>query len=317
MRLLSGGGLFFFIFRGVSFTPNQYPMKNVVKVVLAGFLFLSISVLPLSAQYGKVYDNLSMDSEILKMERNFAVYLPPDYEHSERSYPVLYLLHGGGDDQTGWVQFGEVLHITDKAIREGKTTPMIIVMPDASKGQRGYFNDVTNEWRYEDFFFEEFMPFVESAYRIKGEKRYRAVAGLSMGGGGSFMYALHHPELFSSACPLSASCGPLSLEQMIEWSERRGQEVGSEEEMEVYYKQHSALELVLTIPEEQKNDVRWYIDCGDDDFLYEGNSLIHIAMREREIPHEFRIRDGGHTWTYWRESLPDVLSFVSDAFHQH
>jgi enterochelin esterase-like enzyme len=70
-----------------------------------------------NAQYGKVFDNLSMKSEILKMDRKFAVYLPPDYEVSERSYPVLYLLHGGGDDQTGWVQFGEVLFIADKAIK--------------------------------------------------------------------------------------------------------------------------------------------------------------------------------------------------------
>lgn len=292
-------------------------MKKLTSVILAGLLLLSISALSLSAQYSKVYDDLTMDSEILKMERHYAIYLPPDYEQSERSYPVLYLLHGGGDDQTGWVQFGEVMHITDKAIKEGKATPMIIVMPDANRGQRGYFNDPKNEWRYEDFFFEEFLPFVESTYRIKGEKKYRAISGLSMGGGGTFMYALHHPELFSSACPLSASCGPLSLEEMERWTERRGQEVGSKEEMEAYYKQHSALELVNNMPDDQKNKVRWYIDCGDDDFLFEGNSLVHIAMRKKEIPHEFRIRDGNHSWTYWRESLPEVLSFVSDAFHQH
>ena len=292
-------------------------MKKLLSRSLAGFLLLSISVLSLSAQYGKVYDDLTMDSEILKMERQYAIYLPPDYEHSEGSYPVLYLLHGGGDDQTGWVQFGEVMHITDKAIKEGKATPMIIVMPDANSGKRGYFNDPKNEWRYEDFFFEEFLPFVESTYRIKGEKKYRAVAGLSMGGGGSFMYALHHPELFSSACPLSASCGPLSIEDMEKWMERRGQEAGTPEQMETYYKQHSALELVKNMPDDQKNKVRWYIDCGDDDFLYEGNSLVHIEMRKQEIPHEFRIRDGSHSWTYWRESLPEVLSFVSDAFHQH
>ena len=150
------------------------------------------------AQTGKVFDNLSLPSKILKMDRKFAVYLPPDYETSGRSYPVLYLLHGGGDDQTGWVQFGEVLTITDKAIRDGIATPMVIVMPDANTGRRGYFNDVKGEWRYEDFFFTELMPFVEKKYRIKGEKRFRAVAGLSMGGG-SFIYALHHPEFFSSA----------------------------------------------------------------------------------------------------------------------
>ena len=269
------------------------------------------------AQTGKVFDNLSMKSEILKMDRKYAVYLPPDYESSERSYPVLYLLHGGGDDQTGWVQFGEVLHIADRAILEGSATAMIIVMPDASQGQRGFFNDPKNEWRYEDFFFEEFMPFVEKTYRIKGEKRYRAVSGLSMGGGGTFMYALHHPELFSSACPLSASCGPLNLEDMERYKSRYGAENVSEEELEAWYQQHSAIELVKNSPAKELKSVRWFIDCGDDDFLYEGNSLVHIEMRKKEIPHEFRIRDGGHTWTYWRESLPVVLSFVSDAFHQH
>lgn len=268
-----------------------------------------------SAQ-SKVYDNLSMPSKILKMERKFAVYLPPDYATSERSYPVLYLLHGGGDDQTGWVQFGEVQNITDRAIADGTATPMIIVMPDANTGTRGYFNDVKNEWRYEDFFFEEFMPYVESKYRIKKEKRYRAVAGLSMGGGGSFMYALHHPELFSSACPLSASCGPLSLDDTKAWLKQRNIEA-TDAQAETYYKRHSALALVNAVPDDQKKAVRWYIDCGDDDFLFEGNSLVHIAMRKKEIPHEFRIRNGGHTWTYWREALPTVLGFVSDAFHQY
>ncbi len=284
----------------------------------AAFLMaLIITAINLNAQTGKVHDELTMESKILNMERKYAIYLPPDYESSERSYPVLYLLHGAGDDQTGWVQFGEVLLIADKAILEGSATPMIIVMPDGNSGKRGYFNDMQNEWRYEDFFFEEFMPYVESTYRIKGEKRFRAIAGLSMGGGGTFMYALHHPELFSSACPLSAYCGPLSLEDMEQQLKRRGTEQGSKEEMETWYKRHSAVELINDMPDNQTKLVRWYIDCGDDDFLYEGNSLAHIAMRKKEIPHEFRIRNGGHTWTYWRESLPEVLSFISDAFHQH
>lgn len=286
------------------------------------FIALVLGALSLNAQTGKVYDLLTMDSEILDMERKYAIYLPPDYETSERSYPVLYLLHGAGDDQTGWVQFGEVLHIADKAILEGSATPMIIVMPDANTGQRGYFNDAKNEWRYEDFFFEEFMPYVETTYRIKGEKRFRAVAGLSMGGGGSFMYALHHPELFSSACPLSAYCGPLSMEELENRTQRMGWKDLSKDELESYYMRHSAVELVNAIDSEalkksRQKQVRWYIDCGDDDFLYEGNSLVHIAMRKKDIPHEFRIRNGGHTWTYWRESLPEVLSFISDAFHQY
>lgn len=271
----------------------------------------------LAAQSGKVFDDLSMSSRILKGERKYAVYLPPDYETSKRSYPVLYLLHGGGDDQTGWVQFGEVLHIADKAILEGTATAMVIVMPDANTGQRGYFNDPKGEWRYEDFFFEEFMPFIEKTYRVKQDKRYRAVAGLSMGGGGAFVYALKHPELFSSACPLSASTGPLTLADTREYMRRRNMSAVSDAEIQKYFKATSVLQLIEEVKDDQKKAVRWYIDCGDDDFLYEGNSLVHIAMRKKEIPHEFRVQNGGHTWTYWRNALPTVLAFVSDAFHQY
>ena len=85
---------------------NSNPMKNIIIVLT--FLVPNVLI----AQSGKVFDNLSMVSKILDSERKYAIYLPPDYESSERSYPVLYLLHGGGDDQTGWVQFGEVLRIT-------------------------------------------------------------------------------------------------------------------------------------------------------------------------------------------------------------
>lgn len=279
-------------------------------------IFFTISF-SLMAQTGKVFDNLSMKSELLKMERKYAIYLPPDYETSQREYPVLYLLHGAGDDQTGWVQFGEILHIADKAILEGNATSMIVVMPDANTGQRGYFNSIKGDWRYEDFFFQEFMPFVEKAYRIKGEKRYRAIAGLSMGGGGSFVYALRHPELFSSACPLSAYCGPLKLEDMENYKLRNGMQEATDNELQTYFTKHSVLHMVKHMPEEQKKAVRWFIDCGDDDFLYEGNALVHIEMRKNQIPHEYRVRNGGHTWSYWRESLPAVLSFISDAFHQH
>ena len=286
-------------------------MKN----IFLSLLFFSLSLL-LTAQTGKVYDNLSMKSEILKMDRKFAIYLPPDYETSERDYPVLYLLHGAGDDQTGWIQFGEVLHIADKAILESSATAMIVVMPDANTGQRGYFNSIKGDWRYEDFFFQEFIPFVEKEYRIKKEKRYRAIAGLSMGGGGTFVYALRHPELFSSACPLSASCGPLSMEDMERYKSQAGMQKATDKDLEKYYKKHSVLDLVKNLPNDQKKAVRWFIDCGDDDFLYEGNSLVHIEMRKNEIPHEYRVRNGGHTWSYWRESLPVVLSFISDAFHQ-
>ena len=293
---------------------------SIVAYFLLTTFFLVLFPSSIPAQMGKVLDNVSMTSKILKSERKYAVYLPPDYEYSQRSYPVLYLLHGMGDDQTGWVQFGEVQHIADKAILSGTATPMIIIMPDANTGRRGYWNDIQGEWRNEDFFFEELIPHVEKKYRIKSEKRYRAVAGLSMGGEGTYIYAFHHPEMFSSACPLSAATGPRSPEEVRIQKRYYAPDISgdlADSLIEAFYKRQSALYLVENIASDKLKTVRWYIDCGDDDFLYEGNALIHIAMRKKGILHEYRVRDGGHGWTYWRDSLPEVLRFISDAFHQY
>lgn len=283
------------------------------KLTLTGLLFSILTVG--MAQGGMVKDDLSMTSKILKMDRKYAVYLPAGYETSQRSYPVLYLLHGSGDDHTGWVQFGEVQQIADKAIREGTATAMIIVMPDGNTGKKGYFNDIKGEWRYEDFFFQEFMPYIEKTYRIRADKRYRAISGLSMGGGGTFVYALHHPELFSAACPLSAATGAINIEDARKRYAASDPSI-ADSVITRYFNSLSVLSLVGNMPDSQKKAVRWYIDCGDDDFLGEGNCLVHIAMRKNEIPHEFRVRDGAHTWTYWREALPKVLEFVSMGFHQ-
>ena len=241
-------------------------MKRVIPAFIVLFLLFPFI---LSAQSGKVYDNLSLPSKILKSDRKFAVYLPPGFETSDRSYPVLYLLHGSGDDQTGWVQFGEVLNITDKAIADGTATPMVIVMPDANTGRKGYFNDIKGDWNHEDFFFKELVPYVEKKFRVKSDKHFRAVAGLSMGGGGTFMYALHHPEMFSSACPLSASVGPLTLDDGRKAYTKNNPAIADSLVVN-YYNQHSVLALINNIPEDQKKAVRWYIDDGDDDFCMKG-----------------------------------------------
>jgi len=284
------------------------------KIIIVSLLVLFNS-LDFAFAQSKVFDNLKMNSEILDMERNYAIYLPPDYESSSRSYPVLYLLHGLGDDQTGWIQFGEVKKIADNAIINGDATPMIIVMPDANTGEVGYFNIPSKDWMYEDFFFNELMPHVESKYRIKSDKRFRAISGLSMGGGGTLTYALHRPDLFSAAAPLSSATGSTDVEESLKRIRRYGFEF-TKAEMQSLLKANHPLELIKDIPLNKLNSVRWYIDCGDDDYLFEDNSLLHIAFTKRGINHEYRVRDGAHTWTYWRESLPTVLEFVSQGFHQ-
>lgn len=274
------------------------------------------------AQGSKVFDNLSLKSSILRKEKKFALYLPAGYETSQRSYPVLYLLHGGGDDQTAWIQFGEMQRIVDKAIEEGKIAPMIVAMPDAE--MTFYMNNATGKYQYEDFFIKEFMPHIEKTYRCRAEKEYRAVAGLSMGGFGSLLYSLHHPELFSACAALSA--GVRTDEQIKEmphadylrrYRSAMGDIKEGDNRITDFWNQNSILYLMQHLPENQKNAVRFYLDCGDDDqLLYTGNALLHVLMRDQKIPHEFRMRDGGHTWEYWRTGLPDALQFISKSFHQ-
>lgn len=271
------------------------------------------------AQGSQVFETRTVKSNILKADRNYAIYLPAGYDETDRSYPVLYLLHGGGDDHTGWVQFGQVQHIADQTIAEGKAAPMIIVMPDANTTRRGYFNDIRGDFNYEDFFFQELIPHIEKTYRVRSERRYRAIAGLSMGGGGTIFYSLHQPDMFAAAAPLSASTGSWDIQQ---YTSRLNEEVKSKvnkKQIEEHFKRHSVADIINNASDEDLKkikSIRWYISCGDDDFLYEGNSLMHILFHKKEIKHEYRVKDGAHTWSYWRMELPLVMDFVSKSFTQ-
>ncbi len=285
-------------------------MKTIKLIVL-----IIITPLAVLSQNGKVYEELSHRSKILATERNYAIYLPPNYDSSELNYPVLYLLHGGGGNQTDWIKQGDLAHIVDEAINKGKVAPMIIVMPDAGTIRNGYPNDIRGDWSFEDYFFSELMPFVENKYRIKREKRFRAIAGLSIGGEAAFWYANHHPELFSSACPLSSSFEVENFEDVRAYLVEITKDINiPEEKLKEAFQTYNVFQILESKTKEQLESVRWYFDCGDDDFLYEGNSLVHIALRKKNVKHEFRIRDGEHNWQYWRESLPEVLRFVSETF---
>ncbi len=273
------------------------------------------------AQGGILNESLKLDSKILSKAVEYSIYLPHDYETSSRKYPVLYLLHGYTDDETGWTQFGEVKQIADQLIDNVDVTSMIIAMPDA--GLDWYVNSYDGKTRYEDFFFEEFIPHIESTFRARGTKEFRAVAGLSMGGHGTLLYAMKHPDMFTAAAPLSAAVWGREdvLGQKQEDYDQYfgfifGEGLSGEDRLTDHVKNSLALFLVESQDAEELKKVKWYIDCGDDDFLINGNMELHRIMREKEIPHEFRVRDGAHNWTYWRTALPEVLKFVSASFHR-
>lgn len=303
--------------------------SHIFRRLILGILVTGICVLSSSARGGQdgpiprgtVEEGLSMQSDLLGYAVDYAVYLPPGYEESTRSYPVVYLLHGFTDDETAWIQFGEVQETADRAIYDREIPPMIIVMPDA--GVTWYIDDAAGEEPYETMFFEEFVPHVETEYRIRPEKEFRAVSGLSMGGYGTLVWAMHRPDMFATAAAFSA--GVRTDEEMVQIPRERyrevygnlyGRQLEGEDRISEHYRQNNPLHLAETLPVEELTSVRWYIDCGDDDFLYRGNSTLHMILRRREIPHEYRVRDGSHSWSYWRSHIGRALRFAGEGFHR-
>lgn len=266
---------------------------------------------------GKVLEGLTMASDILDKKVNYSIYLPPGYTYSDRRYPVVYLLHGYTDDETAWVQFGEVNYAADKAINNGEIPPMIIVMPDA--GVTFYINDHENEVRYEDMFFEELIPYIDQTYRTRPKKEFRGVAGLSMGGYGSLVYILRHPDVFAACAALSSAVH--TGEELLTMDDGRYRRMYAhlygeriDKKLGENWEKYSVLSNVENFPGNQYNDIKIYIDCGDDDFLYKGNSNLHVLMKDLGFPHEYRVRDGGHEWEYWRTGITDGLKFIGESF---
>ncbi len=275
------------------------------------------------AQYsrGIVKEGLTVPSKILGKAVRYTIYLPFDYETSSRYYPVVYLLHGFTDNDIAWIQFGEANMTADELIAKQEIPSMILVMPDA--GLSWYVNNYDGKVRYEDFFFKEFIPYIEHHYRILAEKRYRAVAGLSMGGYGALVYAMKHPDMFSSCVAFSP--GIYTDDQIInmdttEWNRLFGVVFGPDlkgkARLTKQFLANDPFYIVKNPDPDKIKSVRYYIDIGDDDFLYKGSSYFHVLLRELNIPHEYRVRDGNHNWTYWRTGLPEGLKFIGAEFHQ-
>jgi len=293
-------------------------MSN-LKYLFLSLFFLCTSFSILQAQNLK--EKQSITSKILGELVNYSIYFPPNYDASNRSYPVTYVLHGYTDNETAWVQFGEIDRQADAAILSGEIPPMILVMPDAKV--TWYVNDADGKKRYEDFFIEEFIPHIDKTYRTRAKKEFRGITGLSMGGYGSFLYAIKHPDLFAASAPLSAAF--YTEEKVITYEQERwnnveglmyGKNLKGQERITEHWKANNPFEILKTADKEELKTVKYWIDCGDDDFLYEGNSKMHIVLRDMEIPHEFRIRDGAHNWTYWRTGIIDALTFIGNNFRR-
>ena len=275
---------------------------------------LSLLLPAFSAKAGKVVTD-SLESKVLGASVKYNVYLPSGFDKSEKQYPVIYMLHGLSDTYTAWVERGGMQTVADELIGTGELRDVVIIMPNAGGPDihntwNGYFN--MPGWNYEDFFFKEFLPQVERKYRIISDKGHRAVMGLSMGGGGSAVYCQRHPDMFSSCYAMSA------------WLENKQGQVGGKDlkKDKSYYvskavNDHSALAFIDNADEatlKSLRTVKWFFDCGDDDFLVRLSFELHMKMKEKGVKSELRVRNGVHNWEYWHTALRTALPFASRNF---
>ena len=257
-------------------------------------------------------EHCSMHSDILDADKEFSVYLPSGYDDSEQRYPVLYLLHPAGGTHELWINMGHLPEIADDSFRSGMALPMIIILPDAGGegnfhlGKHLGFFSVT-DCDYEGYFHNELIPMIDATYRTLTEKLQRAIAGASMGGEAAIAYAQKYPQFYGSSCALSGILGHPEQSRMSQTDKDYSESLIVNNPS--FYVESATPEKV-----EKLKSVRWYADCGDNDFFIDGNTEFFLAMKRKGIPLDYRMRSGIHGWYYWITGLAPILSFVSTGF---
>lgn len=270
---------------------------------------------------GKVFQSLSYYSKLAGGNLKYSVYLPGEYDMPGKHFPVIYLLHGLGGDETSWVSDFSVQCIADSLTKAGDILPVIIVMPDGRKSY--YINDVYCRFPYGDIFLDEFIPFIDSTYKTIDQREFRILGGLSMGGYGAVVNCMKHPGTFSAAIALSAAIRTDSMilnEKSDKYNQSfkpiYGDSLLGTCRLTHHWIMNNPLYIVKTRPE-VLTGISWYLDCGLSDYLLPGNEALHDLFVRYRIPHEFHVRAGGHERIYWKSGLIQALQFADSIFRVH
>ena len=255
-------------------------------------------------------------SKVLGRAVPYCILLPPSYDtQKSRRYPILYFLHGLGDNEQMFLHSGGWDLVQD-LWESGKLSEYLIVTP--AGGTSFFIDSKDGRTRYEDFLIQEFLPFIEGHYRVQPGRANRGVAGISMGGFGAMHLAFQHPELFGSVSAHSAAIvekpPAINVADTAENGRLRlfGDIFGSPPDR-AYWNRVSPLALAKTADLEHMSI---YFDCGaQDDYGFNvGAEALHRALDARSIPHEFHIYPGTHNWSYFAAHLPASLEFHSRVF---
>jgi enterochelin esterase-like enzyme len=232
------------------------------------------------------------ESKAMGVTRWLWIYTPPGYDQSRDSYPVLYLLHGNGEAQNGWVMNGRANIILDNGIADRRVAPMIVVMPQGHALQAanvGPLVRIAGETemfspRFPRDLLDDVIPLVERSYRVRKGPEHRAIAGLSMGGGQALGIGLTNPKVFGYVLGYSAAVGGRFLD------------------------------LTNMLPEAGDPSLRSFrlvwVSCGRQDFLFQAKKDFAAFLRSRGVELTYRETEGAHVWSVWRHNLRDTLPLL-------
>lgn len=241
-----------------------------------------------AVSFGSQVDILSYESSSMKVGRKMYVYTPACYydkENANREFPVLYLRHGGGDDYSSWVRAAGADAIMDNLITSGQAVPMIVVMPHGLQPDGSWAGGSNPQGMgfLEEELLNDIIPLIESRYRVKSDSQSRAIAGLSMGGGQSFVIGMRNTDKFAWVGDFSA--GILS-ETPFDYQKYNISAINNPDMV------NSRLKLL-------------WISCGTLDTRYQGHLDFCAELRDKGIRHEWHSGEFGHEWQFWRMQLRD------------
>ena len=263
--------------------------------------------------------SLKMPCKLLKgiTERDFSIYLPGSYEEEPlKKYPVLYLMHGGGGAHTDYEYYHHISQVADSLIDSGAIKDVIIVTPEGNQQNMMYFNASEStkgapDWKYEDFFFQEFIPYIEKNYRVRTDKGGRGIGGFSMGGGAATVYGVHHPELFSMVYDISGYLRSQHLDFLKNDTSADWRQLVIEE--------NNPIKRIEGGTDEEVNawkTVEWRVAVGDHDFTLEGNMDLVKAFRQKGVPYSMHVDEGEHNGIWVQPHLEDFLKRADHHFRE-
>jgi S-formylglutathione hydrolase FrmB len=248
----------------------------------------------------------------------YCAILPPSYDTEKtRAYSILYWLHGLGENEQTFVDFGG-WNLVENLQEKKQIAEYIIVIPDGGRGF--YINAHSGKVRYEDFFIREFMPAIEKKFRVKGGRANRGIAGVSMGGYGALRFAFKYPTLFNAVSVHSAALLdklPRNLPAQSRGMQMRlliFADVFGMPVDEQFWQKNNPIQLARTAP--GLNRLKIYFDCGtEDEYGFDqGAKVLDQVLKSRGIPHEFHLYPGGHGWAFLAEHAAASFRFQSIAF---